>query len=312
MKTGAVIVAAGTSSYMTDFKPMLKMGRTTLIKRIISTLKQAGVDPILVVTGSNANQLEKHISHMGVICLRNERYTETQMFDSARIGLEYLHDKCDRILFTPSDIPLFSVQSVYKLLNTSAEISCPTHKGVQGHPLLISSDIVPLLLTYTGEGGIRGAIRHSGKKITKVPVEDDGILMGIDTLEDYEKLLYQYREMHKAQALYFQLQLRLCKEEPFFGPGVAEFLNLVEQTGSMQTACSCMHMSYSKAWNMVNMVEEQLGFSILVRRAGGPEGGSSQLTEEGKEFTQRFTDFQNELKSAADKLFNKYFPPTEE
>lgn len=271
MKTGAVIVAAGTSSYMTDFKPMLKMGRTTLIKRIISTLKQAGADPILVVTGSNADQLEKHISRMGVICLRNERYTETQMFESARIGLEYLHDKCDRILFTPSDIPLFSVQSVYKLLNTSAEISCPIHKGIQGHPLLISSDIVPLLLTYTGEGGIRGAIRHSGKKITKVPVEDDGVLMDIDTLEDYEKLLYQYREMHKAQALYFQLQLRLCKEEPFFGPGVAEFLTLVEQTGSMQTACSCMHMSYSKAWNMVNMVEEQLGFSILVRRAGGPE-----------------------------------------
>lgn len=101
MKTGAVIVAAGTSSYMTDFKPMLKMGRTTLIKRIISTLKQAGADPILVVTGSNADQLEKHISRMGVICLRNERYTETQMFESARIGLEYLHDKCDRILLHP-------------------------------------------------------------------------------------------------------------------------------------------------------------------------------------------------------------------
>lgn len=312
MKTGAVIVAAGTSSYMKDFKPMLRMGRTTIIKRIITTLKQAGVDSIVVVTGNNANQLEKHISHMGVICMRNERYTETQMFDSARIGLEYFQDKCDRILFTPSDIPLFSVQSVLKLLNNSGEILCPYFKGVPGHPLLISSDIIPLLLSYDGKDGLQGAIRQSGKKITRITVDDDGVLMDIDTRQDYEKLIYQYHEMHKAQALYYQLQLRLCKEEAFFGPGAAEFLTLVEQTGSMQTACSMMHMSYSKAWNMVNLAEEQLGFPILTRRAGGPEGGSSQLTEQGKEFMQRFIHFQNELKAVSDTLFDKYFPPTEE
>lgn len=310
MKTGAVIVAAGMSSYMNDFKPMLKIGRTTIVKRIITTLKNSGADPIVIVTGNKADQLEKHISHMGVICLRNERFLETQMLDSARIGLEYLQHECDRILFTPADIPLFCETSVCKLLSSSAEVSCLSHKGIKGHPLLISSALIPSLLSYTGMGGLRGAIDYSGRKITQVPVEDEGILMGIDTPQDYENLIYQYREIHKSQPVCFKLQLQLSKEKTFFDPSVAEFLMLVDQTGSMQTACRCMHMAYSKAWKMVNLVEEQLGFLILTRHAGGSDGGSSELTEQGKEFSQRFVEFQSETTAIANTLFKKYFTQT--
>lgn len=312
MKTGAVIVAAGMSSYMNDFKPMLKIGRTTIVKRIITTLQQAGIDSIVVVTGNEADQLEKHICHMGVICVRNERFVETQMLDSARIGLNYLQYECDRILFTPADIPLFSTQSVCKLLNSSAMISCPSHKGTQGHPLLISSKLIPLVLSYKGTDGLWGAIDYSGIKITQVPVDDEGILMDIDTPQDYEKLLHRNREMHKAQTLNFKLELQLFKEKTFFGPGVAEFLMFVDQTDSMQTACGYMHMSYSKAWNMVNQVEEQLGFPILTRQAGGPDGGSSHLTEQGKVFTQRFIEFQSETTAVANTLFKKYFTKAKE
>jgi CTP:molybdopterin cytidylyltransferase MocA len=51
MKTGAVIVAAGMSSRMHDFKPLLKIGSITIVQRIIATLQQAGVDLIVLVTG---------------------------------------------------------------------------------------------------------------------------------------------------------------------------------------------------------------------------------------------------------------------
>ena len=51
MKTGAVVVAAGMSSRMNDFKPMMKIGSITIINRVIITLKQAGVDIVVVITG---------------------------------------------------------------------------------------------------------------------------------------------------------------------------------------------------------------------------------------------------------------------
>ena len=60
---GAVIAAAGIASRMGEFKPLLKFGNMTIIERIISTLKGAGIEEIVVVTGSNAKQLEDFLKH---------------------------------------------------------------------------------------------------------------------------------------------------------------------------------------------------------------------------------------------------------
>ena len=46
------------------------------------------------------------------------------------------------------------------------------------------------------------------------------------------------------------VRFRLAKSDTFFGPGVAEFLTLVDQSNSMQTACKEMEMSYSKGWKI--------------------------------------------------------------
>ena len=120
MKTGAVVVAAGMSSRMNDFKPMMKNGSITIINRVITTLKQAGVDIVVVITGFQSKMLEKHLSKENIICLYNENYETTEMLDSAKIGLQYLMNKWDKILFTPADIPLFSVHTVKKLLKRRA------------------------------------------------------------------------------------------------------------------------------------------------------------------------------------------------
>ena len=103
MTTGALIVAAGMSSRMGDFKPMLNIGSISIAQRVIATFQQAGVEKIVMVTGYNAAALERHLAGNGVVFLRNENFETTQMFDSARIGLAYLRDKCDRVLFTPGE-----------------------------------------------------------------------------------------------------------------------------------------------------------------------------------------------------------------
>ena len=106
LRTGAVIVAAGHKSKNSVFKPLLPVGDSTAIRRIIITLKRAGVSPIVVVTGDKADELEKHISNLQVICLRNEQYAVTQMFSSICMGLNYIEDLCDRV-FAPGEVPGF-------------------------------------------------------------------------------------------------------------------------------------------------------------------------------------------------------------
>ena len=73
-----------------------------------------------MITGFNATMLERHLAGNNIIFLRNENYERTQMFDSVKIGLNYLSDKCERLLFTPVDVPLFTSQTVKKLLSWPA------------------------------------------------------------------------------------------------------------------------------------------------------------------------------------------------
>ena len=80
-RTGAVILAAGRSAHMEGLKPMMKLGRTTMIQKEIDTLRQAGITPIVVVTGYQAEELERHIAHRGAVCVRNKKYETSQMFD---------------------------------------------------------------------------------------------------------------------------------------------------------------------------------------------------------------------------------------
>lgn len=93
-KTGAVIVAAGHKNRGTAFLPMLPVGDSTVIRRIIITMRRVGIDPIVVVTGKQGDELEKHISDLEVISLRNPDYETEQMFDSISMGLRYIRGLC--------------------------------------------------------------------------------------------------------------------------------------------------------------------------------------------------------------------------
>ena len=66
-------------------------------------------------------------------------------------------------------------------------------------------------------------------------------------------------------------------------------------------------MSYSKCWKLLNRAEEQMGFTFLDRYNGGPHGGNSKITEEGREFMKRYEALLDEMQETGQKIFEKYF-----
>ena len=94
-------------------------------------------------------------------------------------------------------------------------------------------------------------------------------------------------EERRNNAFHSSVQVRLGKEDLFFGPGKARLMEYIEETGSMQEACTKMELSYSKASKMMKKAEKQLGFKLLERRIGGSGGGGSRLTEEGRDLSLR-------------------------
>ncbi len=303
MQTGAVIAAAGMSSRMGDFKPMLNIGSISIAQRIVATLQQAGVTKIVMVTGYNAVALERHLAGNGLIFLRNEDYEHTQMFDSARIGLEYLRDKCDRILFTPVDIPLFTAATVETLLKSDAKLACPVCEGQQGHPILIDASLVDAILADGGERGLKGAMERCGAALTEIPVDDPGILHDADTPADYAELL----SYHNAHLIRPELAVSLAREKPFFDEKTAMLLALVDETRSVRTACQRMQISYSTGWNIIRVLESQLHFPLLERSQGGASGGESRLTEKGRRLVACYEEFSRQLCRCASELFAQCF-----
>ena len=303
MKIGAVIVAAGMSSRMGDFKPMLNIGSISIAQRIVATFHQAGVTKIAVVTGYNAPLLERHLSNSGLVFLRNEDYASTQMFDSAKIGLAYLRDKCERILFTPVDIPLFTAMTVTELIESGAELCCPVCEGRTGHPLMIASSLVDAILADSGEGGLQGAIARCGAEMLQIPVEDPGVLHDADTPADYKALL----QFHNEQLIRPELSVSLSREKPFFDEKTAMLLALVDETRSVRSACQRMQISYSTGWNIIRALESQLHFPLLERSQGGASGGESRLTEKGKRLLGCYERFSEALRQQASALFEQYF-----
>ena len=308
MTNAAIILAAGLSSRMREFKPMLFVGEMSMIHRIIHTLKTAGVENIIVVTGYQAEKLKKHVQSLGVSCVYNAAYANTQMYDSLKIGLRVLPDGLERVLIMPADVPLVCVQTVRELLNADVEdAACPTYQGRSGHPLIISGKWVPFLLEYGGEGGLQRAVAVSNMQQRFFEVDNAGILLDADTTDDYYSILKADTALRGRGKLTFRVSLELIGTEPFFNSASQQLLELTDSTGSIQTACGCMHLSYTSAWKMLKQMEGQLGMKLLKRTVGGAEGGGSALTEEGISLVQAYRVCMQAIQVAVEEEFEKQF-----
>lgn len=88
-----------------------------------------------------------------------------------------------------------------------------------------------------------------------------------------------------------------------FGNGVADLLENVARLGSLQEAAKATGMSYRYAWDLVRSVEDHLGRALLNRHVGGPDGGGSALSEQGRDLLAVFKRLRSDTAEFADRRF---------
>lgn len=293
MNCGAVIVAAGLSSRMGEFKPLLQIGSQSVVQHVISAFSQAGIQQIAIVTGHNASVLTEHLAALDVSVLHNEHYRTTQMFDSAKIGLSYLKETCDCVLFTPVDIPLFSPCTVQKLIASGAELASPLCRGKQGHPLMLSSRLIDAILKDSGEGGLKGAVARLNIPMTHVEVDDPGILYDADTPEEFQALLEQYRSSHKESC-----------------PSDSEIEQLLAEAGTPDHVRAHCYAVAEKALYLTSQIDQTVDSTLLraacllhdLARAGHKDHAAAAaafLAEKGYSLLAEIVEQHHDLKHPA-------------
>jgi molybdate transport system regulatory protein len=83
----------------------------------------------------------------------------------------------------------------------------------------------------------------------------------------------------------------------YVGPGRADLLELIAETGSIAAAGRRMGMSYRRAWTLIQALNE--GFGPLVETSrGGSEQGGARLTAAGAEVLRLYRHMQDETRRA--------------
>lgn len=197
MKINGIILAAGLSSRMKAFKPLLKLKEKTMIEYSIDSMFHAGVNQIIVVLGFHAEEIETLLRNKydcsRVSFIYNEKYAETDMLTSVEIGISALNT-CDAFYLLPGDMPAIQTKTFLMVKEcmerTSAMVAFPTINGQRKHPPLISWKCIDFILEFHGDGGLRGVWNQLENQIVTVPVEDFGCTIDADTKEDFNRLVH--------------------------------------------------------------------------------------------------------------------------
>lgn len=190
-KIAALILAAGYSSRMGAFKPLLPLGEFTAIELAVSRFRAAGIADIKVVTGHKAEQLAPILSSLGLGQVFNADY-KSGMLSSILAGRKSLGSAFDAFFLLPVDVPLFSACTVEALVReyerSEAAVVYPRFRRLRGHPPLISAALPIQEIPADLPGGLRSFLGDYEEAAVDVDVPDEGIIMDFDTPADYRKL----------------------------------------------------------------------------------------------------------------------------
>ncbi len=189
MNIEGVVLAAGYSSRAGTFKLELELNGKTVIEHCIGSLIEF-CSRIIVVGGYQIEKVQALLAkYPQVEVVLNSKFDEG-MFTSVKEGMRHIQG--DRFFFTPGDYPLISRDVCRSLLAVEGEIVIPVYRGRKGHPVLMSGSIAKELLKEDDTSNLRDYIRCKGFK--PLEVEYEGILIDLDTRDDYKHILEKLKE----------------------------------------------------------------------------------------------------------------------
>jgi molybdenum cofactor cytidylyltransferase len=190
--TAGIILAAGVSERLGRSKQLLDWKSKPFVRQVAETALEAGLEPVVLVTGADAANTEAAVAGLDLHIARNEHWLTGQS-SSVKAGLAALPANTGSALFMVVDQPQLPVALIETLraehAATLAPIVAPLVDGHRSNPVLFDR------ATFTDfaalEGDVGGRAIFSKHPVTWVPWLDPSLAIDVDRPEDYDRLLRQ-------------------------------------------------------------------------------------------------------------------------
>lgn len=187
----AVVLAAGMSRRMGTAKQLLRIGSETILERTLKNMRASHVSEIILVLGHAADEVQKTVAMQGLKVVINLDYQQG-MGTSLRSGLGAVGADATAALIVLADQPFVTSETLNRLIEChqerKAQIILPMYQGFRGNPVLLDRSVFAEVQALKGDVGCRGIFGDHTEDILKLPVDDPGILLDIDSQDDLESL----------------------------------------------------------------------------------------------------------------------------
>jgi molybdenum cofactor cytidylyltransferase len=197
VRAAGIVLAAGASRRMGTAKAGLIYAERTFLAHVIAALSGGGVADVVVIAGAAEAAVRAALpAGSNVPVVRNPAPDRGQL-SSLKIALEHVRETMPdaaAIVVALVDHPAIRATTVARLLTAAAEpkplpIVLPTHDGRRGHPVLFGRPVWQEILGTADDLGAGAVVRADPGRVREVAVDDPGILVDIDTPEDFRRLL---------------------------------------------------------------------------------------------------------------------------
>jgi molybdenum cofactor cytidylyltransferase len=187
----ALILAAGQSRRMGDRNKLLEeIDGKALAVSVADAARSSKARPIIVVTGFESERIETALTGHDMIFTHNPDYAQG-MSTSLRRGLDTLPSDIQGVVVCLGDMPHLKAHHINRLIDAfdpvTRPICVPVAGGKRGNPVLWGRQFFEELKAVDGDTGGRDVIHRHQDKVRSVAIEDEAVLLDIDSPEELEK-----------------------------------------------------------------------------------------------------------------------------
>ncbi len=190
LRISCVILAAGESRRLGTNKLLLPFRESTVIESVIAVYDLPAIMEHVIVVGAYGQDIQEKVKNDSIIWATNTR-PENEVGSSLQIGLNIVSENADAVIIAHGDMPMIRLETIAGMIDLfkQGSIVIPVFKSKKGHPVMIDRSIAKKCMNPAFTHPLRHIIREHQELVMFFDSSDEGVLLDIDTWEDYNRLL---------------------------------------------------------------------------------------------------------------------------